>query len=98
MDINLSNNKLAQLNDSQPLLIFPNPIQNNRPTLLLDSPEDEELYNINSQLVHSQSASTVSGANEITLDLQDARLASGVYFVKVISEKYTYAATRFVKP
>ncbi len=95
-------NKFAQLNDSQRLLIFPNPIKNNTPTLVLDSPEDEQLdiqiYNINSQLVHSQQASTVSGLNEITLDLQNARLASGVYFVKVISEKYTYGATRFVQP
>ncbi len=95
-------NKFAQLNDSQRLLIFPNPIKNNHPTLVLDSPEDEQLdiqiYNINSQLIYIQQASTVSGLNEITLDLQNARLASGVYFVKVISEKYTYGATRFVKP
>jgi len=95
-------NKLTPLNDNQRLLIFPNPIENNAPTLVFDSPEDEQIdiqiYNINSQLVHSQQTSTVSGINEITLDIQATRLASGVYFVKVISEKYTYGATRFVKP
>jgi len=102
MNITLSDNKLTQVNDNQGILIFPNPIEKNAPTLVLNSLEDEQIniqiYNTNNQLTHVQTVNVVDGLNEITLDFQDTRLASGVYFVKVISPRYDYGATRFVKP